>query len=212
MARLPGSVHGVVVQSGLLDHRPHHRLRALVEPAIHQELADLADDLRLGGVAHGGVSVRPVAVDAEALELRPLDSDPMGGEVAAFLAEFEDRHRILGQFPGAVFLLDHPFDRQAVAVPAGDIDRVLAHHLLRPVDHVLQDLVEGVADMEIAVGVRRAVMEDEFLAPLRGRAQPPPQIHCRPALQQSRLALRQIAAHRKLGLRQEDGRAVVDGQ
>ena len=42
-------VGGVVVildlglgQRGLLDHRPQHRLGALVEPAVHQELAELA--------------------------------------------------------------------------------------------------------------------------------------------------------------------------
>ncbi len=51
----PDRGRGVVVvldlglgQRGLLDHRPHHRLRALVEAAVQQELADLADDLRLG--------------------------------------------------------------------------------------------------------------------------------------------------------------------
>ena len=62
-----------------------------------------------------------------------------------------------------------PLDRQAVAVPARHIGRILAEHLLRAVDDVLQDLVQRGAEMDVAVGVGRAVVQDEFLA---ARARP----------------------------------------
>src|SRR5713101_7184684 len=42
-------------------------------------------------------------------------------------------------------------------------------------------------------------------------ALPAPEIDARPALEQERLALGQVGPHGKIGLRQEDGRAVVGG-
>jgi len=70
-----------------------------------------------------------------------LLADPVLGKLAAFAAELLDRHAVFRQAAGAVFLLDDPLDRQAVAIPARHVGRVLAEHLLRPVDHVLEDFV-----------------------------------------------------------------------
>jgi hypothetical protein len=193
----------------LLHDRPQHRLGALEQAAIHQELADLAQDLRLGGVGHGQVRIVPVALDAEAAELLALHVDPVFGELPAFPPELDDRDGVLVLAGGAVLLLDLPFDRQAVAVPPRDVVGVLAQHLLRPIDHVFQDLVERRADVNVGIGVRRAVMEDELRPPLRFRAQPLEQRHLLPARQDLGLALRQVGPHREVGLRQEDGRFVV---
>src|SRR6516162_1898466 len=63
--------------------------------------------------------------------------------------------------------------------------------------------------MEVGVGVRRAVMEDEFLAPARAFAQPAIEVHLLPARQDLRLAPRQIAPHRERGFGQEDSRTIV---
>ena len=97
---------------------------------------------------------------------------------AAFGAELQHRHRILVAAGLAVFLLDLPLDRQAVAVPAGDVVGVVAGHLARAVDHVLQDLVQRVADMQVAVGVGRPVMQDEVLPPARLRRAAAPTAPC----------------------------------
>ena len=196
-------------ERGLLHHRPEHRLGAAEEPAVHQELADLAQDLRLGGEGHGGIGVGPIALDPQAAELLALDPDPMAGEVAAFLAELDDGHGILVLALLAILLLDLPFDGQAVAVPARHVMRVLAQHLLRAVDDVLQDLVEGVADMDRAIGIGRSVMEHEFRPALGSGAQLGVEPHFRPARQDLRLALGQIGAHREIGARQEDRCLVI---
>jgi hypothetical protein len=90
---------------------------------------------------------------------------------AAFGAEFLDRHLVLVELLLAILLLDLPLDRQAVAVPAGNVRRVLAQQRLRAHDHVLEHLVERVADVDVAVGVGRAVVEDELLAPVARAAQ-----------------------------------------
>ena len=198
-------------QRGLFDDRPQDRLRAAVKPAIDQKLADLADDLRLGRIGHRGIGVVPVADHAEALELGLLHGDPMGGELAAFAAELIGRDAVLRNFLRPVLFFDHPLDRQPVAVPAGNIGRVLAQHLLGAVDQILQDLVQRVADMEMAVGIGRAVMQDEFLPVLRGLAQPMVKIHRLPARQDRRLAVRQVPAHRERGLGQEYGRTIIRG-
>src|SRR3546814_16098164 len=74
---------------------------------------------------------------------------------------FYDRHVVLVLAAGAVLLLDLPLDRQAVAVPAGHVDGLPPGHVLRAVDDVLEDLVQRVADVQVAVRVGRPVMQDE---------------------------------------------------
>ena len=196
-------------ERGLLDHRPHHRFLAAIELAREQELGELAEDPGFGAVVHRGVGIVPVAEHAQALELRALDVDPVQRELAALAAELGRRDGVLVLAGLAVALLDLPLDRQAVAVPARDVDRVLAQHLLAAVDHVLEDLVERGAHVEMAVGVGRAIVEDELLAPPGVLAQPPPEAQLLPARQDLGLARRQVGAHREVGARQEDGLAIV---
>ena len=165
-------------QRGLLHHAPHHRLRAAIEQAVGDELEDLAGDLRLGGIAHRRIGMVPVADDAEPLELLPLHRKPMLGIGAAFPAEGDDRLRIreVGlrlALASVEFLLDLPFDREPVTVPAGNVVGFPPRHLVRAHDDVLQRLVERGADMDVAVGVRRPVVEHEFWPALAGFAQLP---------------------------------------
>ena len=65
------------------------------------------------------------------------------------------------------------------------------------------------AHMDVAIGVGRAVMQDEALAARAGLAQLTVQIVGRPLRQNRRLLLRKAGLHRKVGRRQEDGVAVV---
>ena len=108
------------------------------------------------------------------------------------------------------FFLDLPFDREPVTVPAGHVVGFPARHLMRTDDNVLQRLVERRADMDIAVGVRRPVMEDEFGTALAAPAQLCIQILARPARQNFRLLLRQTSAHGKIRLRQIEGAGIVE--
>ena len=117
-------------QSGALDDRPHHRLGALIEQPAHREFQQLAGDDGLGVIAHREIRIAPVALDAQPLELGALHVDPPLRELAAFAAELDDIDLVLVLALGAVLFLDLPLDRQAVAVPAGHVVRVLAHHAL----------------------------------------------------------------------------------
>ncbi len=196
-------------QGGLLDDRPQYRLRSFVQRAIEQKLADLANDLRLGRIGHRRVGIVPIADDTEPLEVALLHLDPMRREFAALAAELVDRHTVLRLLLGPVLLLDNPFDRQAVAVPARHIRRVLAEHLLGAVDHILEDLVERGAEMNVAVGVGRSVVQNKFLAPARRLAQPAIEVHFLPAREDQRLAVWQVPPHREPSPGQKDGRTII---
>ena len=81
---------------------------------------------RLGIELHRQIGIVPVALDAEPLELLALHADPFFGIGAAFGAEQDRIDLVLVELLGAIGLLDLPLDRQAVAIPAGYIRRVLA--------------------------------------------------------------------------------------
>ena len=213
MAGVVVILHLRLGQRGLFHGGPHHGLGPLIERAVHQEGHEFVGDHRFGVVIHREVGVGPVAGHAQALEFLALDIDPAFGEAAAFLAEGDDIHVILVQALGAVLFLDLPFDRQAVAIPSRHITGIAAHHLLAAHDHVFQDLVQRMADVQMPVGIGGAVMQGEGLARAvcqrRLFAQPVIDADPRPARQPVRFALGQARAHRKVGFRQEDGVAVV---
>ena len=211
----PDHVAGVVVifylclgQRGFLDWRPHDGLGALVQRPVHQEGHELIRDHGLGVVIHCQIWLFPLTGHAQTFELFTLNIDPALGEFAAFLTEGHNIDIVLVQTLGAILLFDLPFDRQAVAIPTGHIARVAAHHLLAANHHILEDLVQRVADVQMAVGVGRAVMQGEIAASgLFAQAVIDPDLL--PAGQPVGFALGQACAHGKIGFGQEDGVAVV---
>jgi hypothetical protein len=67
------------------------------------------------------------------------------------------------------------------------------------------------AHMNVAIGVRRAIVEDEALAPDARRAELAIQILSRPFGEDCGLLLREAGFHRKVGLWQEDGGTIIGG-
>jgi hypothetical protein len=128
---------------------------AIDEAALHHAL-ERADFGRLVDEVHGFVRVLPLPEHAQALEVGHLQRDLLGGKGAAL-----GLHLVTRQV-AAVELFDRVFDRQAVTVPAGDVLRVQALELARLDDHVLEDFVDRVADVDLAVGVGRAVVQHEL--------------------------------------------------
>ena len=63
----------------------------------------------------------------------------------------------------AHFLRDLELDRQPVAIPARHVGRAEAAQGFVFDDDVLENLVQRGADVDVAVGERRAVVQDEFL-------------------------------------------------
>ena len=133
--------------------------------AAFGEFQQLGNNRRLGLKIHGQIGIVPIGIDAQPLQLFALRINPILGISTAFGAKFNSGHFVLVQLLLAILLFNLPLNRQAVAIPAGHIRRVFAKQSLRPHNHVLQDMVQGMADMHVAIGVRRAIMQDEFLAP-----------------------------------------------
>ena len=196
-------------QRGLFDRAPHHRLGPAIELAGGGELQEFGDDRRLALGLHGEVGVVPIGHHAQPLELLALHIDPVLGVGAAFGAEFEERDLVLVLLGLAILFLDLPFDRQAVAIPARNVGRVAAQEVLGAADHVLDRVVQRVADVHVAVRVRGPVMVHEGLTPPAGIAQLLVQFLGFPARGNNRLLLGEAGLHRELGLRQEDGVSVV---
>lgn len=149
-----------VGERGALDRRPHDGLGATIELARVLELVELGDDGRFGGEIHGGVAVGEVADDAQPVELVLLQVDVFAGVFAAGAAELVLGHLLLAAALGAELLLDLPLDRQAVAVPARDVIDIVAQEEPAADHEVLQRLVQGVADVDVAVGVGRTVVKN----------------------------------------------------
>ncbi len=197
-------------QRGLFHRRPHHGFGALVERAVHEEFHELLSDHAFGVEVHRQVRLRPISSDTQPLEFIALDADPPLGKAAAFGAEFVDWHLVLVLTLFAVLFFDLPFDGQTVAIPTGDIARIAAHHLVTANDHVFDRFVQRVADMQMPVGIGRAVVQREGLAPLF-LAQAVVNADLFPTGEPIRLAVGQACAHRKIGLGQVQRVFVVNG-
>ena len=174
---------------------PVHGLEALEHETALDDLGQGTDFTGLVLEVHGLVRVVPFAEHAQADEFGLLPFDLLGGIGAAQFAGFI-RAQVL-----AVGHFDFVFDWQAVAVPARDIRRVETRQGLRAQDHVLENLVQRMTDVNRAVGIRRAVVQDEFRTILANFAQLSVQANTVPALQDLRFALWQAGLHWEGGVR-----------
>lgn len=84
-------------------------------------------------------------------------SDVLFGVFAAGRADLHLRH---GGFLRAQFVIHLELDRQTVAIPTGDVGRIVALHSLQADDEILEQLVERVAQVDVTVGVGRAVVQN----------------------------------------------------
>ena len=185
-----------------------HRLQSLVDVTVAQDLRERAQLLGLVEGLHRHVGMVPVAHHAESLEVDALGFDLRQRVLATRLAEFAWAERL--HFLAAR-LLDLMLDRQAVAVPAGHVRRVVAVERARLDDDVLQHLVDRVTEMNRAVRVRRTVVKNVRRAAARDLAELVVDALLLPELLHVRLATREVRLHREGGLGQVEGLLVVHG-
>src|SRR5690606_21699312 len=122
-------------------------------------------------------------------EVPALDLDLRLRVLAALLPELD---RIELHPDLAVLLLDRDLDRQAVAVPARHVGRVEAREVLRLDDDVLEDLVDRMAQVDRAIGIRWSVVQHEQRPSRRVFAQLCIQALALPAIERGWLALGQV--------------------
>ena len=137
---------------------PVHRLETVVDVAVFDDPAESAQDVGLECEVHSQIRMVPVPEDREALEVLALPLHLGRRVFPAGMAE-AGRVHLNPCFPE--LLLHFKLDRQAVAVPARNERGVVAAQQPGFDDDVLQRLVDSVPDMDLAVGVWRAVVQDE---------------------------------------------------
>src|SRR5690554_2251209 len=193
-------------QCGLTNHTPVNRLEPTHQVTLGHDLAQRPHNTRFNFRVHGQVGLVPLAHHAQADEVGFLAFDLLGGVIAAGLAEGFVIHLHTGF---ADFLLHLVLARQAVAIPAGHIGCVIAHETAGFHDHVFQDLVDRMPDVNAAVGVGRAIVQDELFPAFALFAQVAVYVQVLPSLEHVRLAIGQVTAHGKRSFRQIQGMLVV---
>ncbi len=182
---------------------PVDRLQPAIQIALFEDPAQRADLVGFALVGHRCVRMVPVAQDAEPLELHLLPRDLRGRVGAGEPLRLGSRQVL------AVSLLDLHLDRHPVAIPAGNVRCVEARHRAALDHEVLENLVERVADVDVGVRVRRAVVQHEPRASSRRLADRFVDLALLPILDPAGLALRQVSAHRKRRVGQVQRRFVI---
>ena len=136
-----------------------------------------------------------------------MDGDVSRGVVPATLSKLGLRDFF---FPAEI-LLDLKLDGKPVAVPARHVWRPHAGHGLELHDEILENLVQRMSDVDIPVGIRRAVVENEGGTFLPSRLQLLVKTDLHPASENLGLPLGQIRPHREVGLRKVQRVLVVNG-
>ncbi len=177
---------------------PVNGLAATIDLAVK---VHLLEDFDVAGLEVGlerEIRMIPIGVDTQALEAIALNVHVLLGPLVAKTAK---RGLIdFGHFLGAELLLDHVLDRLTMAVPTGDIRSIEAALSMAFDNEVLQDLVEGVANVDGAVGIRRTIMQNERLAVLVLLENLPIQVLLFPLGQTLGLPGREVSLHREIGL------------
>jgi len=195
-------------QGGDTGRAPVHRFSSPVKAAVMGKFGQLGCGLTFVLIVHRQVGVVPVAEHAEPLELLLLDGDEFLRIVAALTAHFQLGHGVLFR---AEVLFHLQFNRQSVAVPPRYIRGMETFHPFALEDQILENLVEGVTDMDMAVGIGRAVVQyiEGFGRP--GCFNLSVKVFFIPADKDFRLTLIQVGLHRKVGKRQIQGIFIVHG-
>ncbi len=196
----------------LAVHAPVDGLQPLVDETPADEASELAHDGRLVRGRHRQVRMRPVAEDPEPPELAALDVDELervGPAAPALLGRIHGAAHVASGLVEPELLVDLMLDGQAVAIPAGHVDGIVAEH--RPgLDHdVLEDLVERSPHVDVPVRVGRAVVENPARAALPAGAKLAVEVAGVPAAEELRLPLGQVRPHGEVGPGKVEGRLVV---
>src|SRR5206468_12104324 len=148
------------------------------------------------------VGMGPVAENSKSLEFLPLDLHELFGVGPAGSPDLQGPHGLLlrPQLP-----VDAMLDGETMAIPPGPIRGVEPHHGSRLDHEVLDNLVERLAEVDVAIGVRGAVVEKESRTSPPGLPDELIESDAFPVLQPPRLPLRQARLHREFRAGKVDG-------
>ena len=152
-------------QSSFLNHRPHHRFKILIKRAVHRKFQKLRSNRFLSFKGHGLIAIVPLPLHTKALHLFLLHAHPFIRKGTAFAAKFIHRNIVFVFLFFSVFFLNLPFNRKAMTIPAMNIRAVKPKHVLRTCHNVFQGFIQRMTNMNIAIRIRRAIMQNKLRAP-----------------------------------------------
>ena len=196
-------------ERGLVVDAPEHRPVLSIERARGGELRQLADLLGLEVEVERSVPRVVAGEHPHALELGSLDVDELQRVLAALLQEVFARHQPAIDLVFTQLLLDGLLDGKTVAVPPGDEVGAAAGEVLVLHHDVFEDLVERVTCVQLAVRVRRAVVQHEGRRTLVLLENELEDLLLVPRGEHGRLELREVSLHGKASLRKVQRRLVV---
>ncbi len=150
--------HFRLSQSGLAGGTPVNRLFTLDQAAVCGEFSKLPHYSGNVGIVHGQVRPIPFAHHTKTFEFFLLNPHKTFGISPAQSPYPAYGHRFLFV---AEFLIHIMFDRKAVAIPSRHIRGVKTAQLAGPDNSIFEYLVKSRAQMNIPVGIRRAVMKNK---------------------------------------------------
>ena len=193
-------------QCGLVVRAPVNRLLTLVDVTL---LSHLAENLNLSSlviVGQGQVRAIPVADNAQTLKLGTLGIDMIVCKLFTLGAELRSGNLAAIH---AVSLDCLTLNRKTMGIPARNVRSLITHHIARTQNKILEDLIQCVTHMQIAVCIRRAVVQNEKRLALVLLHQFMVEVVLLPVFQKTRLALRQTGTHREFGFGQIDRIVVI---
>lgn len=220
-----GEVFSVLVfelgigERGFVGDGPVDWFECFVDESLLAETCEDFEDSRFVAWEEGEVGVFVIRDGHESFHLTGLEFDLFVGVGLALAAE-RGASLVVGEsiefggFPGFDEVgHDLVLDGEAVAVPAWYVGAVVSGHELAADDEVLERFVHEVSEVDRAVGVGGAVVEDESLASLGGF------LHCVveallvgegvPAFERGGLVLDKVRLHGEGGLGEVEGLFVV---
>ena len=136
---------------------PVNRLEPLINIAFKGHFPKDLDLLGFKFRLQGQIRIIPFAEHAQTLELLTLVIDIGQRILAADFPQLQrgNRRRILH----AGLCTGLQLNRQAMSIPTGHVRRIISRHIVIAHNKVLEDLIERCADMNIAIGIGRAVVQ-----------------------------------------------------
>ena len=196
-------------ERGLVVDAPQRRAQAFVEVVALRKVRQRLDDRRLELRRDRHVRiVVPAEAHAHAQHLLALVVQPVERALAAGAPQLERIRRAKIQLEVLERLA---LDRQAVHVPAGHEVGVAAIEQVDLDQRVLEHAVEKMPHVQVAVRIRGPVVQHEGRAAVRAVLLQPLEIRAvlGPPPDAIRFALWKLAPHRKLGLGEVEGRAII---
>ncbi len=190
-------------QGGTVVNAPIDRLESAIDKPLLKKAVKRLESSRFIVARHGHVGLIPPAEASDSLKLCSLQVNILLRIGATCIQYCRNGHL---QLFTAELLVNLDLDRQAVAVVTGNVRRIKPCHGFGLDDKVLQPLVQGMAEVNRPVRIRRAVVKNVGGSALAGLPQFVVESQRGPLRKPKRLILRQIGLHREGGLRQCKGR------